>query len=103
MGAEMITKADEYSTESPAEGLCGGLHCVLLVRCVAGRAHVTNEKEPDKAVLRSVLKDAVCRLACHSVYGERTKIAGNPKPYNEVVIYDADQVYPEYLPAYRRE
>lgn len=36
----------------------------------------------------------------HSVFGDRVKIL--KKPYREVVVYDKDQLFPEFLILYRR-
>merc|ERR1712048_943028 len=100
--AEHITKADEYSkpvgqstivADVPARD---DLFCVLLCRLVGGRVKVvtTNEFEATK------LKMDVYDGPYHAVLGDRVSKLG--KPYREVVIYDKDQCYPEYLLVYKR-
>lgn len=97
--AERITKADEYSAEVPGDDPVlpsGDLFTCILCRVVGGRAHVvtTNEIEIDK--LRSDVFDG----PYHSVLGDRVTSLG--KPYREVVVYDKDQCYPEFLLVYAR-
>jgi len=95
-GAERITKADEYSkpvfdAEAGAE-----LFSVVVVRCVGGRARVVVTNDIDPVRLR---KD-VFEGPYHSVFGDRVVRMG--KPYREVVIYDKDQCFPEFLLMYER-
>jgi len=102
--AERITKADEYATPSSVTSPSSGedhrggkaLCSVLLCRVLGGRVNVveTNEIEVEK------LRKSVFDGPCHSVLGDRIKKLG--KPYREVVVYDKDQIYPEYLVQYRR-
>jgi len=104
--AERITKADEYSEKLPPEGLDADpvisaeadqeLFTVLLCRVLGGRTNVvtTNEIEVDK------LRKDVFEGSYNSVFGDRVISLG--KPYREVVVYDKDQVYPEFLLAYTR-
>mmetsp|Transcript_8150 Transcript_8150/g.18200 ORF Transcript_8150/g.18200 Transcript_8150/m.18200 type:complete len:510 (+) Transcript_8150:23-1552(+) len=111
--AERITKADEYSAqlsqealeELVAEGsLEGGedvhtlkeCYAMLLVRCVGGRTNIVTTNEIDRDKLRA----DVFNGQYHSVFGDR--VSSLKKPYREVVVYDVDQVYPEYLLLYER-
>eukprot|EP00929_Paragymnodinium_shiwhaense_P080332 TRINITY_DN41880_c0_g1_i1.p1 TRINITY_DN41880_c0_g1~~TRINITY_DN41880_c0_g1_i1.p1 ORF type:complete len:674 (+),score=107.77 TRINITY_DN41880_c0_g1_i1:77-2023(+) len=93
--AEHITKADEYTKAIPGED-GGEYHTVLLCRVMGGCSNLvtTNEIEIDK------LKRDVFDGPYHSVFGDR--IATLKKPFREVVVYDRDQVYPEYLLLYQR-
>lgn len=103
--AEMVTKSDEYSERLPAEGWPteaiiptdgAELYTILVCRVVGGRANVvtTNEIEVDK------LRKDVFEGSYNSVFGDRVALLG--KPYREVVVYDKDQCYPEFLLVYRR-
>jgi len=89
--AERITKADEYT-----EATVDGLFSMLVCRVVAGRTNIitSNEIDPDK--LRADVYDG----PYHSVLGDRVVTLG--KPYREIVVYDKDQVFPEFLLMYTR-
>ena len=54
----------------------------------------TNEIDKDQ------LKKEVFDGPYHSVFGDRVKTLG--KPYREIIVYDKDQIYPEYLVLYER-
>jgi len=97
--AEKITKADEYADPAPASDEFAGFSCVLVVRCVGGRVNVVRTNEVDQ----DDLMDAVFHGPYNSVFGERTKITPHPKPYNEFVVYDQNQLYPEFLLIYERQ
>eukprot|EP00413_Alexandrium_margalefii_P014314 CAMPEP_0204527730 /NCGR_PEP_ID=MMETSP0661-20131031/9139_1 /ASSEMBLY_ACC=CAM_ASM_000606 /TAXON_ID=109239 /ORGANISM="Alexandrium margalefi, Strain AMGDE01CS-322" /LENGTH=474 /DNA_ID=CAMNT_0051533661 /DNA_START=12 /DNA_END=1434 /DNA_ORIENTATION=+ len=100
--AEHVTKSDEYSEVIPPEesflpvGGEQGFHAVLLCRVMGGRTNVvtTNEIERDK------LKSDVFDGPYHSVYGDRVTTLN--KPFREIVVYDKDQCYPEFLLVYTR-
>mmetsp|Transcript_55619 Transcript_55619/g.120100 ORF Transcript_55619/g.120100 Transcript_55619/m.120100 type:complete len:583 (-) Transcript_55619:42-1790(-) len=94
--AERITKADEYSEPLPDDEPDSGLCCALVVRCIGGKANIVESNEIDKHKLRSDVFDG----PYHSVFGDRVKVLG--KPYREIVVYDRDQIYPEYLLLYER-
>jgi hypothetical protein len=88
---ESITKSDEYA------GDCDdGLNCVLVCRAVGGLSQLCETNEIDKAKL----KDDVFNGQHHSVFGDRVRLLG--KPYREVVLYDKDQIFPEFLVYYKR-
>lgn len=94
--ADRITKADEYSDMVEAGRRFAGCHTVLVSRVLGGRAQYCDTNEIDTACLQK----QVISGPFHSVFGDRvTKLK---KPYREVVVYDATQVYPEYLIYYRR-
>jgi len=103
--AERITKADEYSETLPQDDPLVAsldadgdqeLYCVLVCRVLGGRTRVvtTNEFEIDK------LKADVFEGPYKSVFGDRETILG--KPYREVVVYDKDQCFPEFVIVYSR-
>jgi len=98
--AEKITKADEYAGSLPAQPddnvASGEIYCVLICRVIGGRANVVTTNEIDAAGLREQVWDG----PYHSVLGDRVKVL--KKPYREVVVYDKDQVYPEFMLLYER-
>jgi len=89
--AERVTKADEYGGGGDDD-----TYSMLLCRVVGGLTQVltTNEIDVDK------LKTDVYDGPYHSVVGDRVAKLG--KPYREIVIYDKDQCYPEYVLVYKR-
>eukprot|EP00439_Symbiodinium_sp_Y106_P053566 s282_g7.t1 len=94
--ADMVTKSDEYADPLPEGEEEEGLHAMLVVRCVGGRANVIETNEIDKEQLKKEVFDG----PYHSVFGDRVKTLG--KPYREIIVYDKDQIYPEYLVLYER-
>ncbi|CAE7181244.1 unnamed protein product, partial [Symbiodinium pilosum] len=94
--AEMVTKSDEYADPLPDSEEDAGLHAMLVVRCVGGRSNVVETNEIDKDRLKREVFDG----PYHSVFGDRVKTLG--KPYREIIVYDKDQIYPEYLVLYER-
>lgn len=87
--AESITKADEYSKNEE------GSFTVLLCRVLGGRVNYTDERTPDATELtRSCTEgDFDCIL------GDRKKVSGT---YREFIIFDTENVYPEYILKYQR-
>merc|ERR1711971_612970 len=87
--AESITKADEYSKDE------GNGQVVLLCRVLGGCVRYTAEKTPDPAALtRDCLEgDYDC------IIGDR-KAASNT--YREFIVFDTEDVYPEYILTYER-
>jgi len=95
-GAERITKADEYSKPVFDSKAGAELFPVLVLRCVGGRANVVLTNDINRHQLRKDIYEG----PYHSVVGDRVKKLG--KPYREIVIYDKDQCFPEYLLMYER-
>lgn len=88
--AESCSKSDEYSIEND-----DGLRCILLCRATLGNINYNDETHPDvNRLVRSCVKGP-----CHCVLGDREKCRGT---FREFIVYDDDQVYPEYLLWYRR-
>mmetsp|Transcript_53448 Transcript_53448/g.148086 ORF Transcript_53448/g.148086 Transcript_53448/m.148086 type:complete len:522 (-) Transcript_53448:157-1722(-) len=88
--AESITKADEYAKPN-----ADGTYAVLLCRILGGRVRYTDEVSPDpEELVRSVLEGPH-----DTILGDREKCRGT---YREFVIFDTEDVYPEYLIEYRR-
>jgi len=100
--AEHVTKSDEYSEVIPEEesflpvGEDFEFYAVLLCRTYGGRTHVvtTNEIEREK------LKSDVFAGPYHSILGDRVSTLN--KPFREIVVYDKDQCFPEFLLVYAR-
>lgn len=94
--SERITKADEYvvpmaaSTADEISGLCS----VLVCRVVGGRTNVCTKNE----INADALREQVFAGPHHSVLGDRVQEL--KKPYREFVVYDRDQIFPEFLLTY---
>jgi len=91
--AEASSKADEYA-EDEQEGIYTGLYAMLLCRVVCGRTK-RFEKSDKQEIRRSIEAGE-----CDAVLGDREALYGT---YREFVIFDAAQVYPEYIFVYARE
>mmetsp|Transcript_58259 Transcript_58259/g.189913 ORF Transcript_58259/g.189913 Transcript_58259/m.189913 type:complete len:550 (-) Transcript_58259:90-1739(-) len=87
--AESITKADEYARVED------GNFTVLLCRVLGGRVRRCDVREPDAEQL--TLDCVEGPYDC--VVGDRRKVSGT---YREFVIFDAENVYPEYVLSYTR-
>lgn len=90
--AESCTKSDEYSQEDPQ-----GLRQMLLCRAILGNILYCDEKDPNKddCVRQCTMQPAIF----HSVLGDREKVHGT---FREFIVYDEDQVYPEFVVWYKR-
>lgn len=88
---ESSTKADEYAFDEPGE-YYDGIFAMLLVRACLGKYHYTTSREPEAG-------DKVKAGECDSVLGDR---AASVNTFREFVVYDADQVYPEFVVLYQR-
>lgn len=88
--SENSTKSDEYT-----KPLDNGDRHLILCRCVLGRAHYVDGKDPDPREC----EDSCVRGKFHSVLGDRRKCRGT---FREFVIFDEEQVYPNYIITYRR-
>jgi len=93
--AERITKADEYAVGSAGEN-GSTVYTVLLCRVVAGSPRVCTTNQIDAERLR----EDILGGRHHSVLGDR--VTELKKPFREIVVYDTDQVYPEFLLTYTR-
>lgn len=87
--AESATKSDEYTWP------INGVRHMLLCRVILGRVLYSDSKETDPRA---------CEGAClggkyHSVLGDRKKVRGT---FREFVVFDEEQVYPNYILDYRR-
>jgi len=87
--AESCSKSDEYCTEE------SGIRCILVCRATLGNTLYTDEVKPDvESLVRSCVNGPF-----HSVLGDREKCRGT---FREFMVYDDNQVYPEFLLYYRR-
>eukprot|EP00405_Crypthecodinium_cohnii_P012985 CAMPEP_0206427164 /NCGR_PEP_ID=MMETSP0324_2-20121206/4861_1 /ASSEMBLY_ACC=CAM_ASM_000836 /TAXON_ID=2866 /ORGANISM="Crypthecodinium cohnii, Strain Seligo" /LENGTH=430 /DNA_ID=CAMNT_0053892359 /DNA_START=39 /DNA_END=1331 /DNA_ORIENTATION=+ len=93
--AEASSKADEYAEED-AEGIFAGLYAMLVCRVVCGNMRYTDEVKPDRD---NLMKSIFQHRYKHSVLGDREKCRGT---YREFVVFDRNQVYPEFVVIYRR-
>lgn len=94
--AESITKADEYSQpEDKAVGDSDKVFTVLLCRVLGGKVKYTAERTPDPDALTTDCVEG----PYDCILGDRTKISGT---YREVVLFDAENVYPEFVMRYKR-
>mmetsp|Transcript_115612 Transcript_115612/g.210271 ORF Transcript_115612/g.210271 Transcript_115612/m.210271 type:complete len:303 (+) Transcript_115612:443-1351(+) len=89
--AEASSKADEYADCSN-----NYLHAMLLCRVACGSVLQDTRPRPDVQELLDYVKGL---RMYNSVLGDRTQSRGT---YREFVVYEEDQVYPEYLIFYRR-
>eukprot|EP00928_Gymnodinium_smaydae_P097807 TRINITY_DN8946_c0_g1_i1.p1 TRINITY_DN8946_c0_g1~~TRINITY_DN8946_c0_g1_i1.p1 ORF type:complete len:601 (+),score=96.21 TRINITY_DN8946_c0_g1_i1:43-1845(+) len=89
--AESCAKADEYAEEDG-----DGLRRILVCRAALGKVLYCDEKAPDRNKLIEQCVDG----PYHSVLGDREKVHGT---FRELVVYDEDQVYPEFVVCYERE
>lgn len=92
--AERITKADEYSKSGEKE--YEGIFQVILCRVAGGRTNIVQDNEINREKLSELVFDG----PHHSVLGDRVTKLG--KPYREIVVYDKDQIYPEFIISYAR-
>jgi len=88
--AESVTKADEYAKEG-ADGLC----CMMVCRVIGGYVLYTDEVTPNA----ELLEEHVTKGEYHSILGDREKCRNTFKEY---IVFDADQVYVEYVLLYKR-
>lgn len=81
---------------APAAGTDANCFAVLLCRVLCGRTNIITTNEIKTEKLRADVFDG----PYHSVLGDR--VASLNKPYREIVVYDEDQCYPEFLLLYSR-
>eukprot|EP00928_Gymnodinium_smaydae_P033462 TRINITY_DN23969_c0_g2_i1.p1 TRINITY_DN23969_c0_g2~~TRINITY_DN23969_c0_g2_i1.p1 ORF type:complete len:570 (-),score=73.74 TRINITY_DN23969_c0_g2_i1:196-1788(-) len=89
--AESCTKADEYAVDE-ADGCYEGVFAFLLCRVCMGKFYYTTEREESAG-------DRVASGEFDSVVGDRAKAVHT---FREFVVYDNDQLYPEYVVLYSR-
>lgn len=82
---ESITKADEYAKDEPG-GYYASVFAVLVCRVCMGMLYRTSDNPEAASKIAAGDFDSTC--------GTRL--------FRELVIYDADQLYPEYLVLYQR-
>eukprot|EP00929_Paragymnodinium_shiwhaense_P057698 TRINITY_DN28888_c0_g1_i1.p1 TRINITY_DN28888_c0_g1~~TRINITY_DN28888_c0_g1_i1.p1 ORF type:complete len:696 (+),score=118.32 TRINITY_DN28888_c0_g1_i1:70-2088(+) len=89
--AESITKADEYAKANTA-----GNYAVLLCRVLGGKVLYTDEVSPNPEDLVHQCVEG----PYDSVLGDRERIRGT---FREFVLFDSEDVYPEYIVEYQRD
>jgi len=90
--AESVLKADEY-----AKADARGWAPLLLSRVVLGRVNYCDLKHPNDHATE--LEDSVFKGGFHAVLGDREVVRGT---FREFIVFDNDQVYPEYIVWYSR-
>jgi poly [ADP-ribose] polymerase 7/11/12/13 len=89
--AESCMKADEYARDEAA-GFYEGIFAMLICRMCMGKFFYTEDRD-EKAIANWESG------TCDSTFGDRAKKFGT---FRELAIYNADQVYPEYIVLYSR-
>jgi hypothetical protein len=90
--AESCTKADEYAFDEPG-GFYDGIRALILCRVCMGNMYYTTKFGQEEAY------EKVKAGQCDSTLGDLKK---HRKTFREFVIYDSDQIYPEYVILYQR-
>lgn len=90
--AESCTKADEYARDEEMGGYYNGVYALVLCRVCMGKMYYTNKRDPEAG---DHTKDGTHDSTC----GDR---AASADTFREFVVYDSDQVYPEFLVFYAR-
>lgn len=89
--AESITKADEYAKIGKEQ-----LYAVMLCRVIGGNVKYCDTDAPDpEELVASCISGTF-----DSVLGDREKLRGT---YREFVIFDSEDVFPEYIIEYTRQ
>jgi len=88
--AESVSKSDEYTRENAR-----GERCILVCRATLGYVNYTDQVSPNV----DALVDSCVNGPYHCVLGDREKCRGT---YREIIVYEEDQVYPEYVIWYKR-
>eukprot|EP00927_Polykrikos_kofoidii_P015577 TRINITY_DN16936_c0_g1_i2.p1 TRINITY_DN16936_c0_g1~~TRINITY_DN16936_c0_g1_i2.p1 ORF type:complete len:1336 (-),score=148.31 TRINITY_DN16936_c0_g1_i2:329-4102(-) len=89
--AEHFTKADEYADDEPG-GYYEGVHAVLLCRAVMGKMFYTTRRDENAG-------QRIKTGEFDSTLGDRMKSVDT---FREMVLYNVDQLYPEYIVLYNR-
>eukprot|EP00927_Polykrikos_kofoidii_P077970 TRINITY_DN74851_c0_g1_i1.p1 TRINITY_DN74851_c0_g1~~TRINITY_DN74851_c0_g1_i1.p1 ORF type:complete len:1591 (-),score=283.88 TRINITY_DN74851_c0_g1_i1:245-4540(-) len=88
---ECCSKADEYARDEP-DGYYEGMFAIVLCRVAMGQPFVTEERDEHAG-------EHVKAGRFDSTLGDREKSVNT---YREFVVYNLDQVYPEYVILYER-
>jgi NIMA (never in mitosis gene a)-related kinase len=94
--SETCNQADEGPSALDADDL-QSMHALLICRVILGNVLLENTELPD--VLR-IVAQCVDDGTHHSVLGDRTKL--NTGASRDFIVYNKDQVYPEFMLLYRR-
>jgi len=93
--AEASTKSDEYSADDK-DGIFANLFGIIVCRVTCGAINYTDEVTPST---QSLVDSVLQKRTHHSILGDREKCRGT---YREFIIFDNQQVYPEFVVLYRR-
>jgi hypothetical protein len=89
--AECTSKSDEYARDDGG-GTFPGLMAILMCRCLVGKPYTVEEAGDHVTTAKSGGYDCVV--------GDRERKVGT---YREFVLYDQDQILPEFAVIYRRQ
>lgn len=90
--AESCLKADEYVKEDSRKWFP-----LVLSRVLLGNVYYCDEKSPWEMKARL---EAACKGGgYHSILGDREKVR---RTFREFILFNQDQIYPEYLVWYKR-
>eukprot|EP00931_Biecheleriopsis_adriatica_P098528 TRINITY_DN72511_c0_g1_i1.p1 TRINITY_DN72511_c0_g1~~TRINITY_DN72511_c0_g1_i1.p1 ORF type:complete len:669 (+),score=115.67 TRINITY_DN72511_c0_g1_i1:53-2008(+) len=99
--AQNPSKSDEYSSAEE-----DGLFTMIIARVLLGKVLYTDEVRPDVSKIESSCRPlptmggvTMRPNTYQSVVGDREKSRGT---FKEIVVFDDDQVYPEFIVKYRR-
>eukprot|EP00434_Breviolum_minutum_P034483 symbB.v1.2.030524.t1/scaffold3438.1/size56642/4 len=90
--AESCMKSDEYTVADER-----GFYPLILCRVTCGRFFYCDWKNPSSHT--SELENACHHNGYHCVLGDREKVRGT---FREYIVFDNDQVYPEYIVWYSK-
>eukprot|EP00930_Biecheleria_cincta_P027321 TRINITY_DN19198_c0_g2_i2.p1 TRINITY_DN19198_c0_g2~~TRINITY_DN19198_c0_g2_i2.p1 ORF type:complete len:911 (-),score=114.29 TRINITY_DN19198_c0_g2_i2:7-2739(-) len=90
--AESCTKSDEYAKCDNPGGYYDDVFAMLLCRVCMGRLYYTTKRDPTAG-------DRITDGSHDSTCGDRSAVANT---FREFVVYDTDQIYPEYILFYSR-
>jgi len=93
--SEYWNSADEGLSALDADEL-ESMHALLVCRVILGSVFKDSTELPD---MSRIVAECV-EGSCHSVLGDRTRL--RPGSSREFVVYNKDQVYPEFMLLYRR-
>lgn len=88
--AENASKSDEYTKPDTHN-----LRYLLLCRTILGRVKYIGTTETDPRAC----EEACIKGSFHSILGDRKKARGT---FREFIVFDEDQVYPNFILAYKR-
>lgn len=93
--AEASSKSDEYASDD-TDGIFSGLYGMIVCRVTCGNINYSDQVAPP---VQSLVDSVMREKTHHAILGDREKCRGT---YREFIIFDKNQVYPEYVVVYKR-